>query len=535
MYKKKSKLFFLIKIFFILYFTFLVGFWFERYEFDKRIALFSSNLIENISSKIHYSFTKKNKFYIDLKYSDYEKLGLSRLQMIKNFKASNEMQIEVPGKISFNDKKFDSYISIKGTHKDHWEDSKKWSFKIKLNNNDNINKKNEFTLQHPKVRGYFYEWLFLQFLKYENLISLDMDFYELIINGENLGMYAFTESEGAELLKSNNRENGPIIFFDKQSWIKETSNLNSLGANDYLDSFFKAPINIVNSADWINNDKKKSQVNKAVNLLNSFRNEKLIPSNVFDVDQLAKLLAIKAIFGAVEFDWKDIKFYYNADSGKLEPIGREVHVDINNINFEPKNWWISLDPKNFIASKDQKIFLEILFKDLVLYEKYIDYLYKFSEPDYVKNFIKLNNKSFKINLSKLKKFYPHVKVYSESKIIAQSKYIRDTLNPINNINVYFLREDNNWIYLNIENTQKLPVKIIKIELNNQNNINLYNERLIIKGNNDSPIKQEIVKIKCNLNNNCFEKNNKKQKIFFSFLGDDKIQEVKIFPWSNIKF
>ena len=139
MYKKKSKLFFLIKIFFILYFTFLVGFWFERYEFDKRIALFSSNLIENISSKIHYSFTKKNKFYIDLKYSDYEKLGLSRLQMIENSKASNKMQIEVPGKISFNDKKFDSYISIKGTHKDHWEDSKKWSFKIKLNNNDNMN------------------------------------------------------------------------------------------------------------------------------------------------------------------------------------------------------------------------------------------------------------------------------------------------------------------------------------------------------------------------------------------------------------
>ena len=50
-------------------------------------------------------------------------------------------------------------------------------------------------------------------------------------------------------------------------------------------------------------------------------------------------MAIKAIFGAQEFDWRDIKFYYNPITSLLEPIGREVHINNNFVNANP--WWIN--------------------------------------------------------------------------------------------------------------------------------------------------------------------------------------------------
>ena len=60
-------------------------------------------------------------------------------------------------------------------------------------------------------------------------------------------------------------------------------------------------------------------LNKAIFLLESFRNNKLKPNEVFDTNQLATLMALRAIFGSAEFDTNDLKFYYNPiDKKKLQ-------------------------------------------------------------------------------------------------------------------------------------------------------------------------------------------------------------------------
>ena len=64
-------------------------------------------------------------------------------------------------------------------------------------------------------------------------------------------------------------------------------------------------------------------------MFENFRKSKSSLEETFDINQLAKLMAIKAIFGAVEFDWRDLKFYYNPITSLLEPIGREVHISKN--------------------------------------------------------------------------------------------------------------------------------------------------------------------------------------------------------------
>lgn len=518
-----------------LYAFFLLGFWYERYEFDKKLSSFSSNVIENITTKIFYTFGKKNKFIIDMNFVDYENLGKSRLDIIKNGKALNNMQTEVPAIISFNNKKnLNSKISLKGTHNDHWEDNQKWSFKIKLTDDKKILAKNEFVLQHPKTRGYLYEWLFMCFLKNENLIFSKVEFFNLIINGENLGLYNFTESETKELLNSNNRQNGPIVFFDKEGWVKETSKIYELGANDWGDSFFKASIKVVNSAEWINIPAKKKYLEEALYLLNSFRNESLKASDVFDVEQMSKILAIKAVFGAVEFDWKDIKFYYNPKSKKLEPIGREIHVDLNRLNHEPKTWWLNSDSSNFAHSKDQDIFLKLLYKDKIFHEAFLKNLNTISKKNYIDNVFKNYKNQFDINFSLLKKYYPHIKIFSKQKIYTQANYIQETLNPVNNLNAYYLNKNDNVLYLSVENLQKLPIKINYIKLKNGKIIYPTQKSIIIKEYTNNPIKAEIITFNCESNIDCFDETKKNQKIYYTILGQSEIKNDVIFPWKNIK-
>jgi hypothetical protein len=529
----KKKQFLLIVLFFSFVF-FLLGSWFQRYEWDKKISKFTNKTLETITSHIYSPFVKKNKITIDINFSNYEKLGRSKIDFVKNGKASSNMQIKVPAKIRLNNEKVvDTKISIKGTHSDHWERERKWSFKLNLKSNSRILGKEEFALQHPATRGYLYEWIFMKFLEHENLISHKIDFLELVINGENLGLYNFTEAHTKQLLEKNKRIDGPIVFYDKQHWVKETSQINNLGANDYKDSFNKAPIGVVNSSEWLVDVPKKKLLNKAINLLELFRNETLLAHEVFDVEQMAKVFAIKAILGAVEFDWKDIKFYYNPKTSKLEPIGREVHVDLNQTNHEVKTWWVNINSSDFVHSKDQESFIALFYKDKIFKEYYLKELNKLADFTYYKSIINVNINEFNKFKSLLIKYFPHENIYSEKKIISQIKFIQDTLNPIREINAYFIEEKENYVYLNIENLQKLPIRIIGLEFANSK-IEIKKDNYIIDGFGSKRKDVNILKFKCNANNKCFDIKNKKQTVTYNILGQEKLKREVIMPWSNIK-
>ena len=72
---------------------------------------------------------------------------------------------------------------------------------------------------------------------------------------------------------------------------------------------------------------QETYLKNAIRLFEDFRQNKINIDKAFDINQMAKLMAIKAIFGSSEFDWRDIKFYYNPITSLLEPIGREVHLN----------------------------------------------------------------------------------------------------------------------------------------------------------------------------------------------------------------
>ncbi len=422
----------------ILLFFFILGIWTERYEWDRKISMIFNDSISKITSNFYSTFLPSDKIIIDINFQNYLKLIKSRKTYIENWKASKELRVKVPARISLTpQEKLSAYVSIKGTHKDHWEHPEKWSLKVNLRGDKKIFGNTEFAIQHPQTRGYLYEWLFMRFLKNENLIYHKVKFIEVILNGNSLGLYNYTEAHSEDLLRNNNKKNGPIVFYDKNQWVKETSNMFNLPPEEYKDSFLKAELNLVNKSKLINNPELEKLTNFAFDQLKLFRDKELSVSETFDINQMARVFAIKALFGAVEFDWKDIKFYLNPSTLKLEPIGREVHVDYNNQNYETKTWWMSLSEDNFAHSVDQKFFLELFFEDKEFMKLYLSELKRIANLQYLEKVLQINKSELEKKKKLLQRYHPNINVYSEQKMIKQIEFIKKTIKSLKKNNIYF--------------------------------------------------------------------------------------------------
>ena len=102
--------------------------------------------------------------------------------------------------------------------------------------------------------------------------------------------------------------------------------LDRLNAVDSLngieDTFWRAKIEPVQFSDDLLGTKQEEYLQKAIYLLESFRKGSLKTDQVFDIKQLAKVMALRAVLGSSEFDWRDTKFYFNPTTSLLEPISK---------------------------------------------------------------------------------------------------------------------------------------------------------------------------------------------------------------------
>ena len=518
-YLKSIVIFISILIFFIL------GTWVERYDFRGKFEFFISELIQNTSTKIYSNFYKVETINLDIKQKHLDSMKDSREKAIEYGRLKDDFVKWVPAKISDEGTTYKVKVKLKGTHSDHWEDPKKWSFNVKVKGDESIFNLKYFALQHPKTLSYLYEWLFMKFLENEQLISYKMKFVNLKVNGDSLGIYSLIEQPSKILVERNKRREGVIIGFDKNIWIEEIQNQFDLGANGINENFWRTPIKPVRFKDDYKNTKYKKYLDDAVIKINLFRNKDLSIKETFDENQLAKVLAIKTIFATSEFDWKDLKFYYNPITKLLEPISREVHAYYSD-NAPISFWAFDTSKINLIWQRE---FLDILFEDLNFYEKYLQELKKVSSEEYWDKIIQYNKEEFKKYKTLLKKSYPNVEIYSKKHFLLNKKYINDTLNPIITISANLLEISNENIVVNVFNKQILPVKIIGLEVENKKFL-LENYKTLLGKKQNKPSTPELLKINCPII--CDKKNLDQIKLIYRILGDSKDQFISINFWKN---
>jgi len=424
-------------------------------------------------------FSKPEKIYIDIGFQELQKIEYKREQALSSLGFEGYFtppagilitsdEDYVPAKITYNGNEMDVKLRLKGDLSDHL-DGNKWSFRIKVKGENSFEGMRSFSIQDPKARGYVDELIYHQALKKEGVLSLRYNFVEIIINGENKGIYAIEEHFGKELIEYNNRREGVIVKFNENPmWEDIVNSADSISNyNDYfeyidekyLDWFYNSNIDSFETSKIIENPVLSEQYEKSKNLLEYFRRGSLKTSEVFDVDKLAKYFAINTLMGTSHASaWTNIRFYYNPIISRLEPVGYDAEGSERSLDII--NYYL---PNCFYGENCPEIkgFEELIFRDEIFLKKYLEELKRVSEKEYLDNLFSEIDDEIVKSIDVIHKDHPSY-YFSTERYYANQIQINDRLEFIKGFNVYLkeVRPIDKKIILSIGNIVPYPLEIV---------------------------------------------------------------------------
>lgn len=409
------------------------------------------------SAPVHYVkslFTRPNRITLDIKNNDFQKLSYNKEVAVQNgFLLESEKEF-IPATLTFNNKKYEVKIRLTGFLKDHFN-SDKWSLRIKVKNDEAVMGMKEFNLLNPITRNGIYEWTAHELEKLEGLISLRTDFVELVINGNNKGIYLLEENFDTTLIENNSLREG-IIFQPT------------------------VPIKIYQEDDLLQDPEKRRQMTLLKELFDSFLNGDLKMGDLFDVEKMAKFYAITDLTVGFHQLWLgNMHLYFNPITGKVEPIGREY-----GINPESPGIFISAELDNAGGSLYDNYFQKNMFEDSYFFESYIKNLVRMSSQAYLDNFFSSISHDLLNKLSIIYRDYPTLN-FAKDYFYKNQDFIKKRIDPELR-DAGDLKGNSSWIkayytsgssQVTIQNFDFLPVEIISIQINNT--VSTAKEKIII--------------------------------------------------------
>lgn len=416
------------------------------------------------SNYLHGLFSDPEKITIDIKFENWQKIVQARNDALEKGLIDDLEQIEVPAILTHNGKKMSIKIRLKGDRTDHlW--GEKWSFRIKMRDNDSFLGMTRFSIHTPARREYIFEWLFDEFLKKEGLASLDYDFIDVTLNGKRLGIYAIEEFFSERTLVNNKLPVGPILKINDDHYLSLAHAGQSIERPKDEPAgmiYASAPIEVFESSKWTSPDLKEEYAifQTAKDLLESFRRGRLRASEVFDAQKTAKFFAIMDLTSAFHAStWPNMRLYYNPLTSHLEFIGydaaSEVGVPLSYLSGYPRS-------KQHLESSVDDLRYDI-FQDPIIYEEYIKQLERISRSSYLDDFFAGIKESLNEKLHIIYRDEPYY-FFDKNWLYENSAYIEKVLHPGVGARVYFkdYNEKTNTIVVQVGNIQPLPVEVLNV-------------------------------------------------------------------------
>jgi hypothetical protein len=272
---------------------------------------------------------------------------------------------------------FKAKVRIKGKLTDHVKGNK-WSFRVIAKKDEGFLGMRRFSLQHPGTRNYLCDWLYHRLMEGEGVIALRYGFIRLTFNGDDLGVYAYEEHFGPELLEHNGRVKGPLFRFDPALfWEHRLNMMNKVRYEEPFAAYQAADIDAFGSSDLEKDDQAREQFQQAVTLMEAFRRAERPASEVFNVDLIARRHAILDLVGGHHsMDWSDVKFYYDPVVRRIEPVAYESFSAFPLATLAGSDRWIGRhDPSQDLH--------DALFNDEPLFRAYIGHLERLARPAYL--------------------------------------------------------------------------------------------------------------------------------------------------------
>ncbi len=475
-------------------------------------------------------FEELPHFTIELSEKKFKKFKKKRDEALESGILITEDDDQVRASLKYNQKSYPIDIRLKGDWTDHLMDDK-WSFRIHLDSDDAIMGMQKFSLHHPKARNYAGEWLFHQILSDQGLVSLRYDFVQLfmIINTSNgkqiksLGVYAMEEFFSKQLIENNERRTGVLLKIDESLiWKNRVSMSNVKGAGDYI--FLAGIVDYKDLAilpfgeKTIRKDSTLfSQFLKAKTLLEGYVTDSLPFSAVFDVPLMAKYNAVCNLMGAQHAMINhNLRFYYNPVTARLEPVG----FDANGIHKQVYSSYFDHTQKDLEYMSAYTEAMEFLMTD--------DYF------DKVLSWPKLDEK-----IQLMKNAFPEYKWEGEEMLRFNRQILKSTIDPVSSLTVFLDDYNDQNLTLTVENYGTLPLAIEGLRDENNRTIGFTDDEIIVLKK-----EQKSISFKLDKNFHRLFVNKKKKKGGFSLLndlkkikvsyrviGNEKVKEQAILPWS----
>jgi len=267
------------------------------------------------------------KLIVDIKFRDFEKLRKKRDQALASGVLITEKDDLVPAKIRHDGQSTKVKVRLKGDQLDHLI-GKKWSFRVKVKGDDHLFGMRLFSVQSAAQRGFHGAPLFYYSLKRYGILAPRYELVDLVVNGNNLGIMSVEEHFSKEMLESNGRKESVIIKFDESLvWSVKDGGHGAGGLGGHFDNYHVAQIDGYGSGKISRSEILSKQYSVAVGLLRAFERGELAPSEVFDAELMGRFIAVSELWGSWHsFSWRNIRFYFNPLTAKLEPIGNDPDV-----------------------------------------------------------------------------------------------------------------------------------------------------------------------------------------------------------------
>ncbi len=397
---------------------------------------------------------------IEIKDKDFKFLKKKREKALERGLIINDIDVDyVPATLEYEGKKLKIKLRLKGHMTDHLQDNK-WSFRIKVKDENLFMGMKRFSIQHPGTRGYIYEWIYHELMKREDIISLRYKFINVTLNGRDWGIYAVEENFENELLENNHRVKAPILRFNPDLyWVNRYNEIKGENSSDEYASYYSANPEAYREDKALEDSIQKKYYLKAIALIEGLRGRQISVDQAFDIPRLAKFHAIIDLVGGEHsIDWSDIKYYYNPVTSKLEPVAYESFTNLNSRDLSSLYKFVELDSNENYAD-----WHTMIFSNKIFFAAYLKELEHITQSAYLDTFFNQSNEELNKNLAIIYKEFPYKKFDKEGYYNNQ-KMIQKILDPPKAIHAYFNKMKDNTVQLQIAGIDALPVQIKSINV-----------------------------------------------------------------------
>lgn len=485
-------------------------------------------------------FTTPTQLSLDIKHLDYQKLAFKREQALDTGVLHSSKEDFVSAKIRSDGATTKVAVRLKGDLEDHWADKSKWSFRVKTKKGKTILGMREFSLQHPKTRGFFNDWFLHKLLSHlDGFIILRYEFVQLSVNGKDFGIYLLEEHFDDKLLANNNYVKSPIVrIYDHLLWygIDPKVGFTKSHLNEH---YTLSPIDAFNTGQISRDKVQLTYFNQAKNLLESFRLGRLSTHEVFNVKKMAQLFAVIDLLGYHHSTaYSNIRFYYNPITSLLDPIGYDNTFIMRAENIEGEGKIIRSDATEIVAFndyEDEQLWYNRVFEDEMFVRHYIEQLNMLGEKSFLDTFFSKINKEYQNALDLLYRTFPGYNFKYKQTLYNNQEYIRTVLNPLEAVQTYYHAVDleEYSVALEVGNIQSLPVEISGISGPDGFFAKVAKKTILQPKQKLRFVQFQSVNFHLPPDYQWKEESPQQMYLVYSVLGSSKQLRTKVIPWSHL--